>query len=116
MLTSIFKRDVEVIRRGDGSYVNYFWVNGADTNFTIKANVQPTPAEVMLTLLEGYRTSSAFTLYTNTELRTAEEGKHNPDVVMLYNKRFLVTKISTWQNTILAHYEIIVVKDGSDVN
>jgi hypothetical protein len=116
MLTDIFKRDVSVIRKGDGSYQNFVWIDGADTNFTIRANVQPTPAEIMMTLPEGYRTKDSFVLYTNTRLLTSNDNKNNPDVVLLYGKRFFVTKVEVWQNTILEHYEIVVVKEESDVN
>ena len=115
MLTNIFKREVTVVRKGDGSYQNFTWINGTDAQFTIRANVQPTPAEVMLTLPEGYRIRDAFTLYTNTQLRTSDTNQNNPDVVFLYGKRFFVTKVATWQNTILSHYEIIVVKEESNV-
>jgi hypothetical protein len=116
MLTDIFKRDVTVKHPGIGSYVAGVWVNGTETTFTIRANVQPVPAIVMETLPEGYRTKSAFILYTNTELLTAEDNNNNPDIVLLYGKRYFVTKKEIWQNTILAHYEIIVVKEEQDVN
>jgi hypothetical protein len=116
MLTDIFKRDVSVIRIGAGSYQNFVWVDGGQTSLTIRANVQPTPAEIMLTLPEGYRTKDSFILYTNTQLFTSEDNQNNPDVVLLYGKRFFVTKVEIWQNTILAHYEIVVVKEESDVN
>lgn len=116
MLTDIFKRDVDVIRTDIGSFVNGVWVDGSETFFIIRANVQPVPAIVMETLPEGYRTKSAFILYTNTELLTSEDNKNNPDIVILYGKRYFVTKKEIWQSTILAHYEIIVVKEEKDAN
>ncbi len=116
MLTDIFKRNVNVVRKGAGSYQRGIWVDGININFTIKANVQPTPAEIMLTLPEGYRTKDSFMLYTNTHLYTAKKNLNNPDVVLLYNKRFFVAKVEIWQNTILSHYEVLVVKEESDVN
>ena len=116
MLTDIFKRDVEVIRPGVGSYINGVWVNGLNTTLTIRANVQPVPAIVMETLPEGYRTRSAFILYTNSELFTSDDNNNNPDIVLLYGKRYFVTKKEIWQNTVIAHYEIIVVKEEKDAN
>jgi hypothetical protein len=116
MLTEIFKRNVNVIRIGNGSYQNAVWIPGGESNFVIRANVQPTPAEVMETLPEGYRDKDAFTLYTNTELFTAEDNQSNPDIILLYGKRFFVAKKEIWQNTILSHYEIVVVKEELDVN
>ncbi len=111
MLTNLFKRDVTVIR-STGNWINGYWVEGENETFIIKANVQPVPAIVMETLPEGYRNKSSFILYTNTELNTSEDNESIPDVVILYGKRYLVTKKEIWQNTILSHYEIIVVMEG----
>jgi hypothetical protein len=115
MLTDIFKRDVPVVRPGAGGFVNGVWQDGISSNFIIRANVQPVPAIVMETLPEGYRTKSAFMLYTNTELNTAEDNESTPDAVGLYGKKYLVTKKTIWRNTKLAHYEIVVVKEEKDV-
>ncbi len=114
MLTDIFKRDVAVIRPGAGAYINGVWQQNTGSSFTIRANVQPVPAIVMETLPEGYRTKSAFILYTNTELNTAQEDLNNADIVQLYGEKYFVTKKEIWGNTNLAHYEIIVVKEDSD--
>ncbi len=116
MLTNLFKRDVVVVRPGLGFYLDGVWVEGEEDIFTIKANVQPVPAEIMETLPEGYRTRSAFILYTNTELNTSEDNQNNPDFVFLYDKKYFVTKKEIWQNTLLSHYEIIVVKGEKDVD
>lgn len=89
---------------------------GELTTFTIKASVDPTPAEVLITLPEGYRTSENYTLYTDTELRTASKVNIIPDVVLLDNARFRVIKVAQWRNTILKHYEIIVSKEDIDGN
>jgi hypothetical protein len=110
MLTDIFKRDVDVIRTLPGYYQKGKWVNGEKKNFTIRANVQPTPAEVMEILPEGERTKSSYTLFTNTELFTVIENSNNYDRVLLDGTEFFVAKKEIWRNTILAHYEIIVVK------
>jgi hypothetical protein len=116
MLTDIFKRDVPVVRPGSGGWLNGYWVDGVESNFVIRANVQPVPAIVMETFPEGYRTKSAFILYTNTELNTSEDNLNKPDVVMLYGKKYLVTKKEIWGSTELAHYEIIVFKGELDAN
>ena len=116
MLTDIFKRNVTIERTGSGSYVNYIWVEGASSNLIIRANVQPTPAEVLETLPEGYRNKDSYTLFTNTHLFTSVDNNSNPDVVLLYNRRYIVAKVAIWENTSLSHYEIIVVEDESDRN
>ena len=116
MLTDIFKRDVTVERTAPGSYVDYVWVEGSVSSLTIRANVQPTPAEVLETLSEGYRNKDSYTLFTNTHLFTSVDNSSNPDVVLLYNRRYIVAKVAIWGNTSLSHYEIVVVEDESDVD
>ena len=116
MLTSIFKRNVSVIRKGEGSYQDHVWQNGLDSNFIIRASVHPTPARVLETLPEGYRTKDSFTLYTNTRLISAEDNVNNPDIVILYDNKYLVAQIKRWDNSSLSHFEIVVTKDERDVN
>ena len=116
MLTNIFKRNVSVTRRGVGSYIDHIWYDGVNTQFVIRASVHPTPESVLKTLPEGYRTSDSFTLYTITNLISAEYDTNNPDTVVLYNKNYLVARIRKWDNSTLSHYEIIVTKDERDVN
>jgi hypothetical protein len=116
MLTDFFKSDVEIIRPGLGGYIDGVWLNSPSTTFIIRADVQPAPATVMDTLPEGYRTRSVYVLYTNTELFTSEDDLSNPDIVVLYGKRYFVTKKEIRDRTIISHYKIIVVKEEKDVN
>lgn len=112
---NVFRRDLSVTRKGIGSFQNLVWVESPSNSFIIKASVQPTPAEVMETLPEGYRTSESYTLYTDTELRTSDVNNKNPDVISIFGKRFLVVKVGRWRNDLINHYQIVVVKDESDV-
>lgn len=116
MLTNIFKRNVSVIRKGEGAYIDHVWQDGIESDFIIRASVHPTPAMVLKTLPEGYRTTDSFTLYTTTRLISAEDNINNPDTVILYDKQYLVAQIKRWDNTVLSHYETIVTKDERDVN
>ncbi len=116
MLTSIFKRNVSVIRKGVGYFVDHVWYDGVTSEFIIRASVHPTPARVLETLPEGYRTSDSFTLYTTTRLISAEDNTSNPDSVILYDNQYLVAQIRRWDNTVLSHFEIVVTKDERDVN
>lgn len=116
MLTGIFKRNVSVIRKGEGAYIDGIWQDGIESNFIIRASVHPTPARVLETLPEGYRTSDSFTLYTTTRLISAENNTNNPDSVILYDNNYLVAQIKRWDNTVLSHFEIVVTKDERDVN
>ena len=115
MLSNLFKRPLEYIRRS-GAFINGVWITIEEAPEIFMGNVQPLPAIVMETLPEGYRTRSAFIIYTNTELNTSEEDQNNADIVLLYGKRYFVAKKEIWQNTVLSHYEIIVVKEEKDVD
>lgn len=113
-----FKQTYIVERYTNGGLDNTTGIisKGDLITFTIKASVDPTPAEVLITLPEGYRTSENYTLYTDTELKTASKINIIPDVVLLHNERFRVIKVAHWGNTILKHYEIIVSKEGINGN
>ncbi len=115
MSVGIFRKTLIALRKGAGSYVNFQWVDGVPEVFEIKASIQPTPAEVMLTLPEGYRTKESYTLITDANLKTASSAdKSNPDVVVIENEKYQVTRVESWQNTFLNHYEIIVTKEDRD--
>lgn len=114
MLTDVFKRNVAVLRIAEGEYINGVWYDGDNIPFTIRASVHPTPAEVLETLPEGYRNRDSYTLYTNTRLYTSIDNKTTPDIVYLDDRKYLVAKILSWQNTILSHYEVVVVEDERD--
>ncbi len=116
MTPAIFRKKLQVIRKGDGSYQNFKWVDGELQNLEIEASVQPTPADVLLTLPEGFRTKSTYTLYTDTKLRTAEVDKNNPDIVVIDSERYQVVRIAAWQNDVISHYEVLVVQEGTDAH
>lgn len=81
-----------------------------------KASVQPTPAEEMQMLEEGYRTKDSFTLYTDFELKTTKRD-FLPDLVVIDGEKFEVIKVAKWQNNLIPHYEVIVIRvDRDDVN
>jgi len=81
MMFDVFRRDLQVIRSGLGSYEQGMWREGtAEDAFYIKASVQATDAEVLETLPEGYRTRESYTLFTDSKLQTSVVGKYNPDM------------------------------------
>ena len=112
---NVFRKDLVVIRK-NGSFVDGIFIEEVPTIFDIKASVQMTEAEVLQTLPEGYRTLESYTLYTDKELKTANEGVSNPDIVIIDGKYFNVVKVSPWKNGLLEHFEIVVVKENIDVN
>lgn len=114
----VFRRELSVTRRGEGQYVEGIWVEDAGSEFTIKASVQATDAEILQTLPEGYRTAESYTLFTSTKLQTASINKSNPDIVTIDEGLFQVVRITPWQNLQYPtqHYEVLVVKENIDVN
>ena len=109
----LFRKELQVIRRAENAVVNGKIVKGAETIFTIKASVQQTDPETMMTLEEGYRTKDSFTLFTETELKTARR-KFEPDLVVINEQKFRVVRVGAWQNRLINHYEIIVTRADSD--
>ncbi len=110
----IFRKDVTVIRYAQGSFINNIWVNGVETIFTIKASVQPSQAEVMEMLPEGYRDKGAYTLYTDTELNISVAGTTSPDIVLINGQRHIVKIVEPWGNDLINHYKVIVVNEDID--
>ena len=117
MIPNIFKRKIQVFRKQPGYYVenvdslNFgLWQDGEETFFDIEASVQPAPGETTQILPEGYREKSSYLIYTDTELFTSEENETNPDIVILYNKEYLILKKKKFDMTYLSHYELIAVE------
>lgn len=111
-----FRRELQVIRETEGSYINGYFVAGDLEFITIRGSIDPTPAEVMSNLPEGYRTRDSYTIYTDTMLRTSVKNKTNPDIVIIDDEKYIVIKVAHWGNTILKHYEVIVVKEDLDAD
>lgn len=80
------------------------------SGFNITASVQPLRPNEMLLLPEGRRESESYRLYSDTQLLPAEKGKKNADTVSIYGNDFEVLSCAVWQNTIINHYKIVVVK------
>jgi hypothetical protein len=110
----IFRKDVAVTRQGAGSYVDGIWVKGASTVFNIKASVQPTKAEVLEMLPEGFRDKGSYTLFTDTELNIATTDISDTDVVTLYGERYTVSIVEPWANNLINHYKIVVIREDID--
>lgn len=117
MIPNIFKRKIQVFRKQPGYYVQNvdslnlgLWQDGEEIFFDIEASVQPAPGETTQILPEGYREKSSYLIYTDTELFSSEENKTNPDIVMLYNKKYLILKKKIFDMTHLSHYELIAVE------
>ena len=111
----MFRKSLKVIREKEGKHVAGYWRGGEKEEFTIKASVQATGAEILQTLPEGKHSSLSYTLITDTKLQTVNVGSTVPDIVIIDDERFLVERVTAWQNlTELAHYEIVVSRENKD--
>jgi hypothetical protein len=110
----LFRKPLKVIRTFKGSYVAGYWVDGSSEDFNINASVQATDAEVIQALPEGQRTSLSYTLITDKLLKVST-GDTSPDVVIIDDERFLVSRVTSWQNLYQTkHHEVVVVRENID--
>ena len=113
----MFRRELVVERKGEGVYLDGYWEEGRITHFTILASVQGTDSFVLQTLPEGTSSSGAYTLRTDTKLLIGMAGVSTPDVVIIDGERFLVVRVTPWQNLPhTKHYEVLVVRENIDAN
>lgn len=115
----VFRRDLKVIRGRRGQYVNgVYSYTGMTVSHIIKASVQATDAEIMQTLPEGARTKESYTLFTDSELLTADVlAAKSADVVIIDDARYQVVKVTKMSNLDFCtkHYEAVIVRENEDV-
>lgn len=113
----VFRKSINVTRGAPGYFdqITGLRVEGAESQFEILASIQPTTPEVMELFPEGDRVKESFTLYTDTELKTADVDNETPaDFVFIEGEKYIVVKVSKWQNKILDHYKVVIIKEGRD--
>lgn len=109
-MSLIPRRELSVIRKGEGKYFQGEWLEGQISNFNIKASVQGSNAQILQALPEGYRTCETYTLYTGTELLLG-------DTVFYNDQKFLVIKVTSWQHfKATSHYQVVVTRNIKDGN
>lgn len=108
-MTSSFRQAVTGIRTTAGTNVKGRVTSGTDTPLNIMASIQPLTGKDLETLPEGLRESGTLRLYTDFELRTADQKTKTPaDVVTLYGKRHIVIQVLPWGNNVINHFKCIV--------
>lgn len=113
----VFRKKLEVERKGQGEFVDGYWQDGSSSLFSIFASIQGTDAEILETLPEGYRTRESYTLFTDSKLQTAITESATPDIITIEGDKFLVAKITPWQHLDpVKHYEVVVVRENIDAN
>lgn len=93
--------------KAQGTITNGIFTEGAETQYSFTASVQPlNPAEIEQ-LPEGRRNKKPLWLFTSTKLN--EVTSSNPDIVIIDGERYEVDKVHPWQNGILNHYKCLVM-------
>ena len=114
MFLSVGSTTATVKRYGQGSYLHGRWVDGAETTFTIKANIQPhTVKNLSDTTAEGNKSKKAIKVFTTTTLRMTQEGTalQNGDKISWHNEWYEVSELYTYEMGVLNHTMVIAIRD-----
>lgn len=105
-----------VTRRAAGSYVAGVWTPGATSTLTVEGSLQPMTGRELLLLPEGERTRARWKLYTETELRTADETTTTEADRVSWNGRSLVVvRVQDYSHVgLLPHYRCELVADETE--
>jgi len=101
---------LEVTRYDSVSIVKGRHVPGSDITSTINitCSAQPITGKEMETLPENRRNTSAYTVFTETELQTTNDATGlKPDRLTLFGKVCEIIQVQPWQNGLINHYECI---------
>ena len=102
------KVTITVLRQGQGTWVDGYWVDGTETPLYVEANVQPLRGHELLTLPEADRTKASIKVYCVETLRTVEEvGQTKADVIVWEGKRWQAIKTMTYKMGVLDHTKTI---------
>lgn len=105
------RKTLEVTRFTAGLRDKGQWQEGTPSNFNITASVQPLKPREMEMLPEARRNSQSYRLYTDTLLKTVNKVNGiSPDKVEIDGENFEVFSVGHWQNNIIPHYKVIVIK------
>jgi len=111
-----FRSPITLRRPAVGSYVDGVWIEGATTDSTITASIQPLTGEDMQELPEGRRESEGYKMYTSTQVRTVQGAgsNQNADRVVFKAKEYEVHQVNPWQNnsnfSVVNHYKYFILR------
>lgn len=107
-MASSFRKPYTVKIAATGTWLNGIFIPGTPTTSTIYASVQPLKPEDIQQLSEGRRNSKLFWIFTDTKLN--DVTTKNPDKIVINGEDYEVDKIEAWQNEVISHYKVLVVK------
>lgn len=97
-------------RRAAGVFTSGRWIDGAETESTIVASVQPLTSDELLQLPEGDRSKGARRVYTESELQAGDESAGLvADRIVWGGEEWEVHKVDG-HGLGLAHYAATVVR------
>lgn len=114
MFLSVGSTTATVKRYGQGSYLHGRWVDGAETTFTITANIQPhTVKNISDTTAEGNKSKKAIKVFTTTTLRMTQEGTalQSGDKILWHSELYEVSELYTYEMGVLNHTMVIAIRD-----
>lgn len=107
------RKTLTITRYSAGTRVKGTWVEGTPSTFEADYSVQPLTGREMQLLPEDRRTTQSYRLYGDTKLYTVDVNTGtNADRVTIDGETYEVFSCAPWQNTIINHYKIIVIKVG----
>lgn len=101
-MTLLRNETLTITRKATGSYVNGHYVEGAGTNNSIQANVQPLSGSQILQLPEADRQKESWAVLTESEIRVN-------DIVTRNSKTYEVQRVEDYNNQPNPHYEGIML-------
>ena len=114
MFLSVGSTTATVKRYGQGSYLHGRWADGAETTFTITANIQPhTVKNISDTTPEGNKSKKAIKVFTTTTLRMTQEGTalQSGDKISWKSELYEVSELYTYEMGVLNHTMVIAIRD-----
>ncbi len=100
-----------VERRDAGQVINGRHVRAESFTFLAAGAIQNSDADTIAMLPEGIRTDDVITIWTEQELRTAEDGVHEADQITVRGKVWEVHQVKTWQRE-GNFFRVVCVKVG----
>lgn len=101
-----FRFPQTIKRSAPGTYVNGVFVNGATTEISIQASIQPVTGEDMKTLPEGRRLSDYVKVYTDTLIQNVADGQQ-PDRILWRGHEYEALSMDVRQMAVINHYKVI---------
>jgi hypothetical protein len=105
---NLFRQQLAGHRLAAGTKAKGRWVEGAASDISFEASVQPIQAHELKFLEIGRRERKSYVLYTDFKLNALTSGTINPDRVFINGEEFEVVVEAPWRNNVINHYKYIV--------